>query len=399
MKHDESFYKMIKDLQAQNEYLRNLYSVHTAPFDHIAQSVAEQERLIRGIQNRYQGIGELAQREAARYKDLFAQSEHLAGVITAASFATDYVKDYESLTKMAAEAIGRSKYWHTELERYRGFAAESEACRLALQSHYADVAELALIAQEQIKNLQWDRVGLALKISPQEISSAASYFSEMMKSYELLFRSFGNAEYRMASYPPFMSKLPPIEIIKGSDVFGIISEEDWQETTEEGKDIQGRLDEDIETSLGELLNEIAPDIVPLWEGAEEALRSDNPERKRHVIVSLRELVTQVLHRVAPDSDIQLWTRDKVHYHDGRPTRKPRLLFICRNLNHGPFQRFVELDVAAHIELIGILQRGTHEVDIQFTNDQLKALLLQTESLMRFILVIWESGRGNTTQVQ
>jgi len=197
----------------------------------------------------------------------------------------------------------------------------------------------------------------------------------------------------MASFPPFISKLPPIEIITGSDLLRTISEEEWEEAPEEVREIQDRLGEDIEASLGDLLVRIDPDIIPLWEGVKEALKSDNPDRSRHVIVSLREMVTHILHRTAPDSDIRSWTVDQSLYHDGRPTRKARLLFICRGLNHDPFQRFIDRDVSAHLELIGILQRGTHELGIKFTDEQLKALVMRTKSLIRFILVIWQSNRG------
>ena len=74
-----------------------------------------------------------------------------------------------------------------------------------------------------------------------------------------------------------------------------------------------------------------------------------------------------------------------------PTRQARLLFICRGVNHDPFRRFVNKDVSAHLELIQILQRGTHELSIGLTYEQLRALVVRTESLLRFILVIWNSN--------
>lgn len=65
--------------------------------------------------------------------------------------------------------------------------------------------------------------------------------------------------------------------------------------------------------------------------------------------------------------------------------------ICRGINHDPFQRFFSKDVSAHLELIRILQQGTHQLGIDFTEEQLKALVLKTESLIRFILVTWNSN--------
>lgn len=395
MKYSDSFYKMIKEIQRQMAPFKDFERIYGSAFREVSQSLADREKLLRSlvpdIQQRYQSLAELAEREVARFKGIEETSKHMAEIANATSIISDFLKDQNYLTQMAKEAISTSKYWQIELDMYRSLSSEAEAYRLVLQAHYSDVAELSLIAQEHMRSLSWDKMGCKLDIPSEFMSPVESSFLKMLQSYDQVFRSFQEAEYKMASFPPFVSKLPPLEIITVSDLLKTISEEEWEEPPEEEREIEDRIGEDIEESLEQLLVRLDPDIISLWEGAKQALKSDNADRSRHVIVSLREMVTHILHQTAPDDDIRSWTTDQSLYKDGRPTRQARLLFICRSVNHDSFQRFVNRDVSAHLELIRLLQRGTHELSIDLTEEQLKALVLRTESLLRFILVIWNSN--------
>lgn len=395
MKYNETLYKMIMEIERQMAPFKDFERIYGSAFNDVSRSLADREKLLRSlvpdIQERYQSFTELAEREVARFKGIEATSKHIAEIANSTSIISDILKDQNYLTQMAKEAIGSSKYWQTELDMYRSFSSETEACRLALQTHYSDVAELSLIAQEHMRSLSWDKLGCKFDIPSEFMSPVESSFSKMLKSYDQVFQSFQEAEYKMASFPPFVSKFPPVEIITGSDLLKTISEEEWEELPEEEREIEDRIGKDIEESLEKLLVRLDPNIISLWEGAKQALKSDNADRSRHVIVSLREMITHILHQTAPDDDIRSWTTDQSLYRDSRPTRQARLLFICRSVNHAPFQRFVNKDVSAHLELIRLLQRGTHELSIDLTEEQLKALILRTESLLRFILVIWNSN--------
>lgn len=395
MKYDDSFYKMIMDLERQVAPFRDLERISGSAFRDITQSVVDRGKILRDLvpdlSSRYQSITELVNRDLNRYREFSETAKHMAGIANATLIVSDLIKDQESVTRMAEETIGASKYWQAQVDIFKGFTSETEAYRLALKAHYVNIAELSLIAQENMQQLRWDKIGYAIGINLDLISPAASSFSKMVKSYEQLFRSFKEPEYKMTSFPPFISKLPPVEIITASNLLRTISGVEGAESPEEVEEIQAQIGKDIEASLEDLLVILDPGLIPLWKGAREALKSYNPDRSRHLIVSLREMVTHILHKTAPDCDIHSWTADQSLYRDGRPTRQARLLFICRGLNHGPFQRFLNKDVSAHLELIQILQRGTHELSFDFTDEQLKALVMRTESLLRFILVIWHSN--------
>lgn len=395
MKYNDYVLKMIENFQRQVAPLKDYERLYGSTSRYIEQLSADRERVLRGLEpviaQRCQYLTELTQREAEYYSKSVVNAEHMMGIVNATSIVSDFMNDDRSFARMAQEAINTSKHWQAELDIYKSFSGEAEAHRLALMGHYGDVAMLSLIAQEHMRTLDWNAIGLEIGMSREMISTTASSFSVLLKNYEHLFRSFEEAEYKMASFPPFISKLPPIEIITGSDFLATISGKKREQPLEEIEEDQAQIVEDIEVSLEDLLVRLNGELIPLWQGAKVALKSNNPDRSRHIIVSLRELVTQILHQTAPDSGIRLWTDDQSLFNNGRPTREARLRFLCRGLNHDPFQRFLDKDIAAYLELIQILQRGTHRVPVDLTDKQLKSLIIKTEALVRFVLVVWNSN--------
>lgn len=212
----------------------------------------------------------------------------------------------------------------------------------------------------------------------------------MTKNYNLFVHSFSENQFDITDFPPFVSGLPPVEILISSDLIAMISRIEDDVYVEEADNVGNEIREDIERSLEELLVDVNPEIKRLWLGAKEALSSTNPDRKRHVVVSLREMITHILHGIAPDAEVKKWTTNPSHYNEGRPTRKARLLFACRDINHGPFKDFVNQDVESHIKFISLFQRGTHEININFTDQQIRMLIVRSEALARFLLVNWKN---------
>jgi len=137
-----------------------------------------------------------------------------------------------------------------------------------------------------------------------------------------------------------------------------------------------------------LLRQSHPDLARMIKGARQALVETNIDRIRHVLVSLREGLTHLIHRYSPDRDVIKWVKDNSKsdelLHNGRPTRKARLLFICRKINYEPLEKFCEKDVQATLELINVFQR-VHESIPCLTNAQLRAIIAKTESVITFIL--------------
>ena len=179
----------------------------------------------------------------------------------------------------------------------------------------------------------------------------------------------------------FMASFLPHEILTSVDVLASLSH------TPAVSDTDLELEDEHDGTLEGLLAALNPALLSVLDGAKDALRSDNPDRGRHVAVSLRELITHVLDMLAPPAAVQGWTSEPSHFYDGRPTREARVLFACRTVNHDHFSRFVSADVRATVEFISLFHRGTHELSAAFTEAQLRALVARTESLLRFLLLV------------
>jgi hypothetical protein len=142
-----------------------------------------------------------------------------------------------------------------------------------------------------------------------------------------------------------------------------------------------------------LLQAVDPALARPYIGAHDALRGRNADRARHILSSLREFWNHLLRRLAPDEHVLSWisTDDKDLLHEGRPTRRARVLYVCRSLNHEPLTDFVVQDTRALVKLVEFFNR-VHELEPELTDEQLRALLLRTDSWLTYILQIWEGTR-------
>lgn len=140
-----------------------------------------------------------------------------------------------------------------------------------------------------------------------------------------------------------------------------------------------------ERPLEDWLGEINSGFPSLLRGAHAALNANNPDRARHVASSLRELIGHVLRRLAPDDKIRVWKTDSNYYHNDRPTRRSRLLYICREIDFDDLSEFVNADVKSALTLIDALHAEAHVISRRLTDRQLQALVDRTVSLLLFLL--------------
>ena len=109
--------------------------------------------------------------------------------------------------------------------------------------------------------------------------------------------------------------------------------------------------------------------------------SRNPDRARHVTTSVRELFSQVLHGLAPDEEVRAWSSNEQHFQNRRPTRRARLLYICRHINSDPLTRFVEDDVQAALSFVEALNADTLKAAMNryLNNDRYVQVVLYPEN--------------------
>lgn len=374
--------------------LKRFEKLYGKTFTRIAKDIQTQEKFIKRTMtpfySSYEDIISSIQPEIDRIQDFYLSKPVIDSISQASSRMATLFSEQTSFAKLAKETASINRYWKAEIESVKHLASSVEAPKLALGLHYDGIAQASLLAQERLLNLHWSELERSPFHNTGDLSGALESFNVLTENYNSLIHSFSAREFDILDFPPFVSGLPPIEILTSFDLIDTISRHETEDYVEEADVLESEIREDIESSLEELLVHLNPEIKQLWLGAKEALSSSNPDKKRHVVVSLREMFTHILHSIAPDNEIFKWTSESSYYHEGRPTRKARLLFVCRDINHGPFKQFVNKDVESHIQFIRLFQRGTHEINIDFTDTQLRTLIVRSEALARFLLIIWKS---------
>lgn len=139
-----------------------------------------------------------------------------------------------------------------------------------------------------------------------------------------------------------------------------------------------------------LLQQVDPRLARPYIGARDALYGNNADRARRILSSLRELWNHLLRRLAPDDLVAAWipgvSNQKDLLHDGKPTRRARVLYVCWELNNEPMIDFLIHDTRALVKLIELFNR-VHELETELTDEQLRAILLKTDSWLMYILQI------------
>jgi predicted pPIWI-associating nuclease len=122
-------------------------------------------------------------------------------------------------------------------------------------------------------------------------------------------------------------------------------------------------------------------LCKLWHGAIRAITSDNPDKLRHALTSLRELFTQVIHLLAPDDKVMKWTCDPSLYHNSKPTREARLRYICSPATTPALADFIHKDVRSVLALAKVFQEGTHAVELVLSPLQVRLIFIRIESAL------------------
>ena len=382
--------RMIREAERILAPLRNFEHLYGRSFQNVADDLLERERLLRRslpeISSSYRSAIECIQPAIDRLREFERLSPPMSQITDAHADLSVLLKNRADIESISRASGVLNKNWVDHVAAYERFSENTSAAELALKSHYTAVAESLLLAQERMLGVPWDSLGSVTSMPSQEFDRIRHRFTVLTDTYGSLMRSFDASEHFMADFPPIFSSGPPIEILTSARILDSLSEPIIDEFYPEvEREIEFDFGDEIEASVDELLTDLNPDLRVMWVGARKALRSENPDRSRHVAFSIRELITHVLHALAPDEAIQNWTEDESYFHNGRPTRKARVLYICREINHGPFTSFLRADVKASIEFINLFQRG-HELSISFSEKQLEALVTRAEAFLRFLIL-------------
>lgn len=231
----------------------------------------------------------------------------------------------------------------------------------------------SLSFQSRMLGLEGHSFGGLIGASKVLTNNLTANFSKLTRSYRDVVECLPDIPEPIV---PFIAKSAPVEYSLEMDVLERISLEGDEDIDDEGL-----------PSIDEELASHDDRLLILVKGAREALLSNNPDRVRHVTISARTLFTHVLHELAPDDEIRKWSTDKNHYHNNRPTRRARLLYICRKFSCDPLAKYVEDDVRAVLSFNNLLDAEVHVVQPRLTEHQLKAIVYRMEHLVLYLLRI------------
>lgn len=268
----------------------------------------------------------------------------------------------------------------TEVLKAAGVSSALTAA--ALQIGVGSALSASLMAQQKLALLERASIGSLVGANATFRRSAAAHLGNLTRSYQGLMTLVSTAS-SSATPIPMLTKYPPVEYYRHVGVLESIT-------------IPQPDSDEVSTAVETSLEETMPDVdgrlrqldgrlSSLLAGAREACASDNPDAARHVLTSLRELFTHVLHALAPDDGVRLWAPSSEYFHEGRPTRRARLLYICRDINEGALTKFVQDDVSATLSFLDALNAGTHVLESSLSPTQLNSAVARMESLLVFLL--------------
>ena len=138
-----------------------------------------------------------------------------------------------------------------------------------------------------------------------------------------------------------------------------------------------------------LLARVNPELVRVYRGAAHAIQAKGPDSGRQLAISLRELLTHLLHHLAPDNALRVWDQarpeDPEDFANGRPTRRLRLRYIFRGLKGTAYEEFVSDDVGSAVELMQLLQGDTHRLERPLDPRSQRIVLRRVEGVLALLL--------------
>lgn len=116
-----------------------------------------------------------------------------------------------------------------------------------------------------------------------------------------------------------------------------------------------------QSAITDELAVISEELDSRWRGALFSLHPNNPEASRHFCTSARELFNEILDIKAPNSAILAASPNCALTELGQPTRRARIAFLLagKDIRLPEAADFADEDVANIIELLEILNSGTH----------------------------------------
>ena len=324
---------------------------------------------------------------ASRIKEIASANQHWQEVI----------KQTTASSRIAESLQAAHRSWLDQLKPFQQELLQLSQLQVSTKLALCDVS-LQLTATEQLMaDIDFEAIRSCFQIEMPVISGLENSIAHVATSYGSFAESLREIS-DITRLPAFVLPGATREIYTTS--FALVSLRPWDQRDEEDAETEIQLvaEAEMETSgCIALLQQVDPGLAQPYIGARDALNGNNADRARHILSSLRELWNHLLRRLAPDKSVAVWipgiTNQQGLLHEGKPTRRARVLYVCRELNNDPLTDFLMHDTQALVKLIEFFNR-VHELEIKLTDKQLRAILLKTDSWLMYILQIWIGGDDN-----
>lgn len=317
---------------------------------------------------------------AARIQEIVSANQHWQDLIKQATVTSRITESLSAAHQSWLDTIKPIQHDFSQLSQLQASA------KLALCD-----TSLRLAATERfMAGIDFEAIRDRFQIEMPVIAGLESSIANVAASYGGLAESLREIS-DITRLPAFVLPGATREIYTTS--FALETLRPWGDRDEdEAKtEIQLVAEAELETSgCIALLQQVDPGLARPYIGARDALYGNNADRARHILSSLRELWNHLLRRLAPEDLVAAWipgvSNQKDLLHDGKPTRRARVLYVCRELNNDPLTDFLMHDTRALVKMIELFNR-VHELETALTDEQLRAILLRTDSWLMYILQI------------
>lgn len=320
---------------------------------------------------------ELAGRSSSQLGLIVEANQRLQGLIDNTTVSTRIFQDLSQVHKTWTDKI---------TPMHNGIAQLQATAKLSMSS----VAYQLAVTELLFSKIDFGAIGRGFTLPNSTFLKLENSISGLVSTYNTLVNSihnFSDLTYLPASALPGATR----ELFVTGHTIGAILIPDLTSREADECEIQLATEAEQTTSVCiNLLRSIDPALVKPYIGARDALTSLSTDRVRHALSSLREFWNHLLRQLAPDNEVLSWVPkgDNELLHEGRPTRKARLLYICQSVNHEPLTEFMIQDTRAFGELFDLCN-DMHKLEPGLSDEQLRALVLKTDSWIVYLLQVCE----------
>ena len=302
----------------------------------------------------------------------------------------DLIKQATATSRIAESLSAAHQSWLDTIKPIQHDFSQLSQLQASAKLALCDTS-LRLSATERLMaGIDFEAIRGRFQIEMPVISGLESSIAHVAASYGNLAESLREIS-DITRLPAFVLPGATREIYTTSFALETLRPWDDRDEDEAETEIQLVAEAELETSgCIALLQQVDPGLARPYIGARDALYGNNADRARHILSSLRELWNHLLRRLAPDDLVAAWipgvSNQKDLLHEGKPTRRARVLYVCRELNNDPLTDFLMHDTRALVKMIELFNR-VHELETALTDEQLRAILIRTDSWLMYILQI------------